>query len=45
MPAFLENIKRTNFKMVQKDVERFLEDKNELKLLNQETLLQLLTPI
>lgn len=37
-----ENIKKIDLKKAQKDVERFLEDKNELKLINQETLLQLL---
>lgn len=34
----LDNIQRINFDLVKKDVERFLEDKGELKLLNLKTI-------
>ena len=36
---FKQRLENTNFKDAQKDVERFLEDKAELKLLNQDTIL------
>ncbi|MFH1824630.1 MAG: nucleotidyl transferase AbiEii/AbiGii toxin family protein [Candidatus Firestonebacteria bacterium] len=37
-----DKLKKINFKLVCKDVERFLEDKNELKLLNREIILKMI---
>jgi len=38
-----ERIEQVDFKTVRKDVDRFLEDKNELKLLDAEVIKRLLT--
>ncbi|MCX5781549.1 MAG: nucleotidyl transferase AbiEii/AbiGii toxin family protein [Elusimicrobia bacterium] len=37
-----EKIEKTDFNAVRKDVERFLEDKNELKMLNKDIILQMI---
>ena len=38
----LEKLKKVDFNIIRKDVERFLEDKNELKLLEYNTIIKMI---